>query len=327
MEKINKQICVIGAGRWGINHIRTLDKLGVLGGVVEVDESKYAYLKDQWPNLSIFSRLKDAILEKFDGFTIATPAQFHFEMAKFLLENKKPVLVEKPITLESGQARQLNEIAKANKVNLMVGHVLLFHPAIQKIKELIQSGKIGDLQYLYSNRLNLGTVRTEENVFWSFAPHDISIFQYLTTSYPSKIVCSGGAFLQDKIHDTTLTMFEYPENVKGHIFVSWLHPFKEHRLIVIGSKGMLRFEDSLVGKPLVYYNKGFEWNVGEPVKREGPTEKIDYDNKMPLTEELKYFVDHLDGKPIELADGKNGIEVVEILEKATQSLLNGTVYE
>jgi len=322
-----KKICVVGAGRWGMNHVRTLDKLGALGGIVEVDENRHADLKEQWSNIPIFQRTKDTLNMGFDGFTVATPAAFHYEIAKLLIENKKHVLVEKPITLDSEQARHLKKLAEKYGVNLMVGHVLLFHPAIQKIKELIDKGKIGTLQYIYSNRLNLGTVRMEENVFWSFAPHDISIFQYFTDSYPQKITSTGGAYLQKKIHDTTMTILEYPDNVKGHIFVSWLHPFKEHRLIVIGSKGMLRFEDSAEGKPLVFYDKGFEWSVGEPIKRDGPTEQIEYDSKMPLTEEMKYFIKHLDGASPTIADSRNAVEVMEILEKATESLNNGTVYE
>jgi len=324
---MDKKICVVGAGRWGMNHIRTLDKLGVLGGIVEVNENRHGDLKEQWPDIPVFQRTKEALETDFDGFTVATPAAFHYEIAKLLMKNRKHVLVEKPITLESEQARHLKKISEDIGVSLMVGHVLLFHPAIQKIKELIKSGKIGTLQYIYSNRLNLGTVRTEENVFWSFAPHDISIFQYFTESYPQKITSTGGAFLQKEIHDTTMTILEYPDNVKGHIFVSWLHPFKEHRLVIIGSKGMLRFEDSAEGKPLVFYDKGFEWSVGEPIKRDGPTAQIEYENKMPLTEEMKYFIKHLDGTIPVIADSRNAVEVVEILEKATESLKNGTVYE
>jgi len=235
---MDRKICVVGAGRWGMNHIRTLDKLGALGGIVEVGENRHMDLKEQWPEIPVYQRTKETLEADFDGYTIVTPAPFHYEIAKLLIVNKKHVLVEKPITLKSVQARNLKKLAEENNVNLMVGHVLLFHPAIQKIKELIAAGKIGTLQYIYSNRLNLGTVRTEENVFWSFAPHDISIFQYFTDSYPQKITSTGGAFLQKDIHDTTMTILEYPDNVKGHIFVSWLHPFKEHRLVIIGSKGM-----------------------------------------------------------------------------------------
>ncbi|GAH08826.1 unnamed protein product, partial [marine sediment metagenome] len=207
---------------------------------------------------------------------------------------------------------------------LMVGHVLLFHPAIRKIKEIIDSGKIGRLQYLYSNRLNLGTVRTEENVFWSFATHDISIFQYLVNHLPLEVSSWGGIFLQPHIHDTTMTVLTYPDNIIGHIFVSWLHPFKEHRLVVIGSGGMVSFEDSKVGKPLSFYEKGIDVVGGELVLREGPTETVQYEKLLPLTKELQYFIDHLDGTPVDIANGQNAVDVLSVLETATKSLTLGS---
>ena len=186
---------------------------------------------------------------------------------------------------------------------------------------------IGDLQYIYSNRLNLGAVRTEENVFWSLAPHDISIFQYFTESMPRKITSTGGAFLQKGIHDTTLTVLEYEGNIKGHIYVSWLHPFKEHRLIVIGSKGMISFEDSTKNKPLILYSKSYEMSGGIPEKKDGPVEIIPYGNEMPLTEELKYFIQHLDGSPLNIANGQNAVDVVDILVQASQDLTQGVSVE
>ena len=205
----------------------------------------------------------------------------------------------------------------------MVGHLLLFHPAIRKIKELIEKGKIGKLEYIYSNRLNLGTVRTEENILWSFAPHDISIFQYFIGSLPVEVISRGGAFLQPHIHDSSMTVLTYPGNIVGHIYVSWLHPFKEHRMVVIGSKGMFSYEDSSDDKNILFYEKGIDWIQGEPIKRDGPTEVIPYEKKMPLTEELKYFAAHTNGDPVKTADARNGAEVLEILEKASESLLTG----
>src|SRR5690606_23558965 len=147
---------------------------------------------------------------------------------------------------------------KKNKVQLMVGHVLLFHPAIRKIKELIDEGKIGELYYLYSTRLNLGTIRTEENVFWSFAPHDISVLYYLVGHASVEIDSKGSKFLQQHVYDYTMTQLTYPNNIHAHIFVSWLHPFKEQRLVVIGSKGMISFEDSSAEKEIQFYNKHIE---------------------------------------------------------------------
>ena len=317
----NKQnVCVVGAGRWGKNHVRTLHELGVLGGIVENDASRLETFRAKYPDAKLFTKIDDALQENYDGFTIATPVESHYEIAKYLIEHKKHVLVEKPISLHVSEAKELKTLAEENHVNLMVGHVLLFHPAIRKIKELVDSAKIGKLQYIYSNRLNLGTVRTEENILWSFAPHDISIFQYLIGYLPTEIVSRGGAFLQPHLHDTTMTILTYPNNLVGHIFVSWLHPFKEHRMLVIGSKGMLSFEDSSEGKELLFYEKGIDWIRGEPIKRDGPTEDIPYDKQLPLTKELKYFSEHLDGSTIEISNGKNAVDVLEILEKATESL-------
>ncbi len=204
----------------------------------------------------------------------------------------------------------------------MVGHVLLFHPAIKKIKELINKGKIGKLQYIYSNRLNLGQVRMEENVFWSLAPHDISVFQYFTNSFPTSIHASGSAFLQEGIHDSTLTQLKYPSGVEGHIFVSWLHPFKEHRLVVIGTEAMITFEDSSEGNPLKLYAKKIDMENGIPEKIDGPVTLIDYEQKMALTEELQYFVSHLDGKKPNIANGQHALEVTKILIIANKQLEN-----
>ncbi len=316
-----KRICVVGAGRWGANHIRTLAGLGVLAGIVEPGSAARARVAAEYPAVPVFDDVSAALAQPFDGFTVATPAETHYRIAKTLIEAKKHVLVEKPITLTSAHARELQALAHQHGVNLMVGHVLLFHPAIRKIKDMVDSGKLGKLQYLYSNRLNLGTVRTEENILWSFAPHDISIFQYLVGTRPDEVTSRGGAFLQPHLHDSTMTMLSYPGNVVGHIFVSWLHPFKEQRLVVIGSKGMVSFDDSTAEKALMYYEKGFDWIHGQPIKRDGPTETIPYDALQPLTEELKYFADHTDGRPVEIADSQNALEVLEILERASADLI------
>lgn len=322
-SNISRSICVVGAGRWGKNHIKTLNELGHLAGIVEADYDTRNVFKEKYPGIRTFANIRDAIKEDFDGFTVATPAETHFEIAEFIITHKKHILVEKPLTLKASEARRLKKLAEENNVNLMVGHLLLFHPAIRKIKELTEKGKIGKLEYIYSNRLNLGTVRTEENILWSFAPHDISIFQYFIESLPVEVISRGGAFLQPHVHDSSMTVLTYPDNIVGHIFVSWLHPFKEHRMVVIGSKGMFSYQDSSDDKNILFYEKGIDWIQGEPIKRDGPTEVISYEKKMPLTEELKYFSAHTNGDPVKIADARNGVEVLEILEKASESLLTG----
>lgn len=311
-----KSICVIGGGTWGQNHIRTLFEMGNLGGIVEANPKRLQELLEQYP-VKGFQDVESALKENFDGFTIAAPAPLHYDIAKLLLEHGKSVLVEKPMTLSSETSLELVELAKAKGAQLMVGHVLLFHPAIRKIKELIDSGKIGELYYIYSNRLNLGTVRTEENVFWSFAPHDISVLNYFVGEVSQCIESKGAKFLQKNVYDYTMTQLTYPNNIHAHIFVSWLHPFKEHRMVVIGSRGMISFEDSSPEKEIKFYNKHIEFEQGIPIKVENPTEIIPYEKKQPLTEELKYFVENLD-KKIEIADGRSGYEVVKVLEKAQE---------
>jgi UDP-2-acetamido-3-amino-2,3-dideoxy-glucuronate N-acetyltransferase len=311
-----KSICVIGGGRWGQNHIRTLFEMGNLGGIVEANPKRLQELMEQYP-VKGFQEVEMALKENFDGFTIAAPAPLHYDIAKLLLEHGKSVLVEKPMTLSSETSLELVELAKTKGAQLMVGHVLLFHPAIVKIKELIDNGKIGELYYIYSNRLNLGTVRTEENVFWSFAPHDISVLNYFVGEISECIESKGAKFLQKNVYDYTMTQLTYPNNIHAHIFVSWLHPFKEHRMVVIGSRGMISFEDSSPEKEIKFYNKHIEFEQGIPIKVENPTEIIPYKQKQPLTEELKYFVENLD-KKIEIADGRSGYEVVKVLEKAQE---------
>ena len=318
---IKKQICVIGAGYWGKNHLKTLNSLNALKGVVELDSVILESTLKTYPQIKGHTSIEEAILKDYDGFTIATPAKTHFEIAKKIIKSGKNLLIEKPLTLSIEEAEELVYLTEENNVNVMVGHVLLFHPAIIKIKKMIENGDIGNLQYIYSNRLNLGKVRTEENVFWSFAPHDLAIFQYFTNSMPTNIQAKGSTFLQKGIPDSTLTQLEYKNGVKGHIFVSWLHPFKEHRLVVIGSEAMISFEDSLDDKPLKFYSKKFDLNYGVPEKVDGPVELIPYEKRMPLEIELEYFLNHLMGKKPKISNIHHGLQVVRILVEASQQIL------
>jgi len=317
---LSHKVCVVGAGYWGKNHIRTLHELGALGGIVEQNKELLGHYSAQYPDAKTYQNLNEALENKdFAGFTVATPAETHHDIAATVIRARKHVLVEKPLSLNIEDAKHLVGLSKKYQVNLMDGHVLLFHPAIQLIKSLIHEGKIGIVQYIYSNRLNFGQVRTQENVLWSLAPHDISIFQYFTESYPEDLKVNGSTFLQRGIHDSIIMQLKYPNGVEGHIFVSWLHPFKEHRLVVIGSEAMITFEDSAEGKPLKLYSKKFDMENGLPEKIDGPVELIDYEQKMPLTEELNYFVNHLDKKQI-VANGQHALEVTKILLEADRCL-------
>ena len=314
------KICVIGAGGWGKNHIRTLSELQALGGVVEADPHQRNKIIELYPNVNCLNSIEDAFKTDFDGFVVATPPITHVKLAEQILIQKKPVLVEKPLTLSINDGEDLQILVENMNGKLMVGHLMLFHPAIIKMKTMIQNGMLGELQYIYSNRLNLGIVRKEENVFWSFAPHDISLFQFFTESFPVDVQSSGGAFIQKNIHDTTMTYLKYPNGVQGHIYVSWLHPFKEHRVVIIGSKGSLHFEDAKENKPLLYYEKSKNGNSDLYSIENKPSKIIDYESTLPLTNELKYFIDVIQGKSINKATLNEGIDVVKILEMATESL-------
>jgi len=317
----NRKVCVVGAGYWGKNHIKTLYDLDALGGVVENNTALLQDISKSYPNVETYSSLKNALKnDDFAGFTVATPAETHYELSKVIIEANKHVLVEKPFTLNIENAKELIKLADDNNVNLMVGHVLLFHPAVIKIKELITSGKIGKLQYIYSNRLNLGQVRTRENVFWSLAPHDVAIFQYFSDSFPVAVNAQGSAILQKGIPDSTITQLKYANGIEGHIFVSWLHPFKEHRLVIIGSEAMITFEDSIKGKPLNLYSKKIDIENGIPEKIDGPVDLIKYSARLPLTNELSYFVDHLNGNKPKISNGKHALDVTRILVDAGRQL-------
>lgn len=319
------KIAVVGAGKWGRNHVKTFHQLGVLSAIVELDAKLRENLLRDYPDIPIYDGLDPIIHDPdIDGISIATPAQTHYEIARALLNAGKNVLVEKPITLFVKQAEELQSIALAKSAILMVGHVLLYHPAVLKIKSLIEEGRLGALQYIYSNRLNLGTVRKEENSLWSFAPHDIAIINFLVGSEPIAVEARGGVFLQPGIHDVTVTNLTYPKNVIAHIHVSWIHPFKEQRLVVIGDKSMIVFEDSRPADKLILYPKGIDWVSGSPITRDGGFQVVEFDNEQPLMAECRHFIDSIVYKRRPRSDGANGIAVLKVLEKAQESLTNNT---
>jgi len=317
--KTKKKICVVGAGRWGRNHIRTLSSLDCLTGIVDNDRSKLNSIDINLDKVNLYSSLEDALEFPYDGFIIATPSETHYSLGMKIIDHGAPVLIEKPLCLSPKEARDIVAFAEQRGVNLLVGHVLLFHPAINKIKKIIKSNKIGKLQYIYSNRLNLGTVRTTENVFWSFAPHDISVFNFLIESPIESVQSFGSDIIQKGIHDSTITSVKYKNGVSSHIFVSWLHPFKEHRIVVIGSEGMLLYEDSSKDKDIIHYKKGIKFMDGIPSKEDGDIEVIEYNFSLPLTNELSYFIDNLD-TGFNISNGESAIQVIDILDSASQKL-------
>ena len=216
------------------------DQLGVLKLICDKNENTVNQFKKQYPDVEICIDLEEVLSnEDIKAVVVATPAETHFTVANKALSAGKHVFVEKPLALTEVEGQQLVKLAEQNELILMVGHILHYHSALIKLKELINSGELGKIQYLYSNRLNIGKIRNEENILWSFAPHDISVILMLLGEMPESVSATGGSYLQRKIPDTTLTTMDFPSGVKAHIFVSWLHPYKEQKLVVVGDKKWL----------------------------------------------------------------------------------------
>jgi UDP-2-acetamido-3-amino-2,3-dideoxy-glucuronate N-acetyltransferase len=203
----------------------------------------------------------------------------------------------------------------------MVGHILQYHSAVIKLKELIDAGELGEIRYIYSNRLNIGKLRTEENVLWSFAPHDISLISMIMNGEePVRVDAHGGAYVKPGIYDTTLTTLEFKNGVKSHVFVNWLHPFKEQKLVVVGSEKMAVFDDVGDKKLLIYPHK-INFNGDIPVAMKAESYPVDFEMKEPLREELLHFIRCVETRETPKTDGVEGLNVLKILEMAEQSLM------
>src|SRR5437879_3504110 len=231
------KVAVVGVGYWGRNIVRNFHELGALALLCDADRSVEEGCRQEYESVR-FCRDFSVVLSdpSIAAVALATPAATHYEMAKAALEAGKDVFVEKPLAIDVKHGEHLVEMASANRRVLMVGHILRYHPAILELQRLIRNGALGKIDYLYSNRLNIGKIRTEENILWSFAPHDISVMLSLLNEMPIAVSCHGGAYLNNDVVDVTLSQFDFPSGVKGHIFVSWLHPVKEQRLVVVGSE-------------------------------------------------------------------------------------------
>ncbi len=316
-----KKLAVFGAGHWGKNLVRNFYELDALHGIAEDNPETLESFLQQYPGIEGFSSVEQVLdRDDYNAVVVATPAETHYPIAKEALLAGKDVYVEKPLSLHVAEAEELHHQALDNDRILMVGHLLLYHPAIIQAKKMLQAGELGRIYHIYSHRLNLGKVRQEENILWSFAPHDISVILHLLDGMPERVSCQGGMFLQPNIHDVTLTSLEFAGGQVAHIHVSWLHPFKEHRLVIIGSKKMLVFEDTVPENKLKLYDRGIDWTEGEPIPRKNEWESISYPDSEPLKAECQHFLESVQSRHQPLTDGKNGIQVLQVLDAAQQSL-------
>ena len=253
------KIAVVGAGYWGENLVRVFRQLGVLYTVFDAQPARLRQLSEKYPGFRAEASL-DAVIQNptIDGLVVATPAETHYSIAQAALRAGKDVFVEKPIALRCEDAESLMTTADHMGKVLMVGHLLKFHPAVVRLQELIEQGELGRIEYIYSNRLNLGKVRREENALWSFAPHDISIILLFLNALPIQVTATGGAYLQPNVADVTVSTMLFERGVRAHIFVSWLHPYKEQRMVVVGERRMAVFDDVKRTDKLQLFDKKIE---------------------------------------------------------------------
>lgn len=325
-------IAMMGAGAWGSNWVRTLATMPEveLRWVCDLNAASLERVRRQFPQVRVTSRMEDVFEDPgVQGLVIATFAPTHFDVARRALEAGKHVMVEKPMTLNREDAVALTELAERRGRMLMVGHLLEYHPAILYIKDMMDSGELGDIYYIYSQRLNLGTVRTDENAWWSLAPHDIAVACRLLNGCPLAVQCRGQNVVQPGIADFVFATLEFPEGRIAHIHVSWLDPHKTRKLTVVGSRKMVTFDDTLPAYKVTVYDKGFQLKEGISnytdwiTMRQGDIVVPKIDGTEPLLREARHFVECVRKGCRPVSDGESGTMVVSVLEYGQHSLERG----
>jgi len=312
-------IALFGCRHWGANLLRNLTELGAVRMVIEPSPQGAEKAREIAPDVPVVSSANPALSDPaVRGVMIATPAETHHAIASEALRAGKDVFVEKPLTIDVDEGRELVELAEQHERVLMVGHLLEYHPAVRKIYELATSGALGRLRYITSNRLNLGKIRTEENALWSFAPHDLAVILRLVGEMPFEVVATGGSYIQPNVADVTVTQLLFDNGVRAHIYVSWLHPYKEQRLVVIGSEKMVSFDD--VSKELLMWNLEVAWERGQPVPVKHPGVPVEIEWSEPLRTECLHFLECIEKRAVPRTDGRHGLDVLQLLHASQRSL-------
>ena len=314
-------IAHVGHGYWGKNLARNFHELGHLAAIVDADANAAAAAAASY---GVRASSFEAVLADpgIDAVSLASPAGLHYAQARAALEAGKHVYVEKPLALDIAEADALCALAAARGRVLMVGHLLQYHPAYLVLREMVAAGELGRLHHVYSNRLSLGKFRTEENVLWSFAPHDISMILGLTGEEPDAVSAQGTVAFTPGIADLVSAQMRFPGGARAHVLVSWMHPFKEQRLVVIGDKGMAVFEDSQPDwdDKLLLYPHAIDRSgpVPNPVKAEA--RRVAVEKAEPLKEECRHFVRSIETGTAPRTDGREGLAVLRVLDAAERAL-------
>ena len=314
------RLAVVGCGYWGKNLIRNFYELGILDTICDSDMNKLKAVKENYADVSMTESVDDILNNsEINAVAIATPSSTHFQLARKVLLSGKDVFVEKPLALRVNEGEELVSLATEKERILMVDHILQYHPAVIKLKELIKQNELGKLNYIYSNRLNIGKIRREENILWSFAPHDISLILSIAGHLPESVVAHGAVYLQHAVEDVTLTFMRFKNGINAHIFVSWLNPFKEQKFVIVGSRKMAVFDDITSNKLVIFPHK-VEWDNGVPVTSKAEQEIVNVEQKEPLQESCKHFINCVEKRESPLTDGREGLRVLKMLQLAQESI-------
>ena len=320
------KVALIGCGQWGRNLARNLAALGALAAVSDPSPVVLEGVRALYPGVTVTPDPANVFADpSIEAVVVATPAAFHYGMARHAIEAGKHVMVEKPLALTVAEGQSLVELAERRGRLLMVGHLLEYHPAVEKLRLLVAGGELGKIQYCYSSRLNLGRIRTEENALWSFAPHDIHVLLTLLNEEPIEVMSQGGTYLTHQVADVTLSALTFQSGVRAHIFVSWLHPFKEHKLVVVGDRKMAVFDDTLPVDKLSLYPHRVEWIERVPVAVKAEAEPVALADVEPLEAECRHFLECVTTGRRPRTDGANGVAVLRVLEACQRSMERGGV--
>ena len=332
LEQVN--VAVVGVGGWGKNLARNYDQIpgASLRYICDLDLRTLEAAEIQFSPERTTNRFEDLLDDdQLQAIVIATPAPSHFNLCKQALEAGKDVYVEKPFVLAAAEAKQLLALSEERKRILMVGHLLEYHPVVNRLKQLVVGGDLGEIRYIYSQRLNLGTVRMDENALWNFAPHDISVILYLLDKDPTDITARGQSYLQQGIEDVVFLTMNFGDEAFGHVHVSWLDPHKIRRITIVGSKRMAVFDDLEPNEKLKIYDKGAEVNTdydtfAEYVGLRFGDITVPYIRVgEPLRIECEHFLHCVRERERPRSCGLDGLRVVQVLEAADSSLaLNGS---
>lgn len=321
-----RRIACIGAGERGQHLVRTFASLGALHTICDLDSESLKHYKASYPDAVLETSCIEVLQdERIKAVVIATPAETHFEIALQALHAGKDVFVEQPLALRVAEGEKLATLARTQGRILMVGHLLAFHPGIVKLKEMLEKGELGSPRYVYASRLNVGTLRKEEGIIWSVAPHDISVILTLLGEMPVDVAVSG-VFLHQQPADMTVTTLRFPSGVRGHVLTSWLHPYKEQKLVVAGDKAMAVFDDMAPENKLLLYQHCIDGVNRVPASQGEVVRAIALPPGEPLRAECEHFLERMETRNPPLTDGEEAVRVLRVLQASQDSLQgNGRV--